>query len=125
MAAGIEENTQTATDAGTGMIQQMLDQAAEQAKQQQAVLADYAAGLNGSAGIVALNTLVETPAAPAANVTVNNTGVANMIAGLTAEMQVMCDEIRRMKVVLDTGVIAGEIAEPVGDLLSMQTLRWR
>lgn len=125
VAAGIEENTQTATDAGTGMIQQMLDQAAEQAKQQQAVLADYAAGLNGSAGIVALNTLVETPAAPAANVTVNNTGVANMIAGLTAEMQVMCDEIRRMKVVLDTGVIAGEIAEPVGDLLSMQTLRWR
>lgn len=124
VAAGIEENTQTATDAGTGMIQQMLDQAAEQAKQQQAALADYAAGLNGGAGIIALNALVETPAAPTTNVTVNNNGVADMIAGMTAQMQVMCEEIRRMKVVLDTGTVVGEISAGVGEQLAMETRRW-
>lgn len=124
VAVGIEENTQTATDAGAGMIQQMLDQAAEQAKQQQAALADYAAGLNGGAGIIALNALVETPAAPTTNVTVNNNGVADMIAGMTAQMQVMCEEIRRMKVVLDTGTVVGEISAGVGEQLAMETRRW-
>lgn len=124
VAVGIEENTQTATDAGTGMIQQMLDQAAEQAKQQQAALADYAAGLNGGAGIIALNALVETPVAPTTNVTVNNNGVADMIAGMTAQMQVMCEEIRRMKVVLDTGTVVGEISAGVGEQLAMETRRW-
>lgn len=124
VAVGIEENTQTATDAGAGMIQQMLDQAAEQAKQQQAALADYAAGLNGGAGIIALNALVETPVAPATNVTVNNNGVADMIAGMTAQMQVMCEEIRRMKVVLDTGTVVGEISAGVGEHLALETRRW-
>ena len=124
VAVGIEENTQTATDAGAGMIQQMLDQASEQAKQQQTALADYAAGLNGGAGIIALNALVETPVAPTTNVTVNNNGVADMIAGMTAQMQVMCKEIRRMKVVLDTGTVVGEISAGVGEQLAMETRRW-
>lgn len=120
---GIEADTRKATDAGTDMVKAMLEQAAEQAKRQQEALAIHLAGINAGAGIEALNSLTSAPVRQAPNVTVNNTGVADMIGSMTAEIRALRGEIGRMKIMLDKDTLVGELAEPIGDELAMQAIR--
>lgn len=120
---GIEADTRKATEAGTGMVKTMLEQAAEQAKRQQEALSIHLAGINAGAGIEALNSLTSAPVRQAPNVTVNNTGVADMVGSMTAEIRALRGEIGRMKIMLDKDTLVGELAEPIGDELAMQAIR--
>lgn len=125
VAQGVREDARQAADAGTDMVNAMLKRSAEQMRLQQAALVEYMAGINGNAGIAALNSLAEAPTQPTPSVTVDNTGVADMMGGMASEIRALRGEIRRMKVMLDTGALVGEIAEPVGEALAAGTLRWR
>lgn len=124
VAQGIKDGTKEAADAGADMVGTMLEQAAEQTRRQQAALSEYTANLNTSAGIHALNKLTAAPVPQTPNVTVNNSGVAEMLGGLMAEMRAMREEIRYMKVVLDTGEFVGAVAPAMGDELARQTMRF-
>lgn len=145
MAQGIKDNTGAATEASGEMMQQMLEQMKqkqadaeanketvlqmlEQMKQkqgqQQEALTNYAAGLKASAGLLVLNTLIEKPVTSVSNVTVNNKAVADMIAGMTEEMKAMREHMSRMKVVLDSDKVIGEISTGVGEQLAMDARRW-
>ena len=124
VAQGIKDGTKEAADAGADMVGTMLEQAAEQTRRQQDALSEYTANLNTSAGIHALNKLTAAPVPQTPNVTVNNSGVAEMIGGLMAEMRAMREEIRYMKVVLDTGEFVGAVAPAMGDELARQTMRF-
>lgn len=123
-AKGIEKGTPDAVAASTDMVKAMLDKSKEALQKQQAALRERLASINGSAGIAALNNLTEQPVSWQPSVTVNNSGAAEMIAGLIAEMKGVRDDIKRMKVVLDTDEVVGEIAEKVGSELTMETRRW-
>ena len=119
VAQGVEEGTAEAERAGAGMVDSMLAKSAERMERQRAALKGYAEGLNGSAGIAALDNLTAPHLAQSTNITVNNTGVAEMLGGVTAEIQKLGGEIRRMKIMLDTGELVGAI----GDELAMEARR--
>lgn len=120
---GIEAGIPQAANAGMDMVNAMLEQSTEQVKRQQAALAECMAGINGNAGIAALNDLVASPVRQMTNVTVNNTGVAEMVGSMTAEIRALRGEISRMKIMLDKDILVGELAEPIGDELAMQAIR--
>ena len=80
--------------------------------------------INGGAGIAALNHLASENVGGQANVTVNNSGVAEMLDGVMAEMKAIGQEIRYMKVVLDTGEFVGAVAPAMGDELARQAMRF-
>lgn len=122
---GIEAGIPQAANAGMDMVNTMLEQSAEQVKRQQAALAECmaGAGINGNAAIAALNGLVASPIRQMTNVTVNNTGVAEMVGSMTAEIRALRGEISRMKIMLDKDTLVGELAEPIGDELAMQAIR--
>ena len=124
VAEGIEENTQTAARAGTYMVGTMLEQAKEKLGEQQMTLTGEMQRINGGAGIAALNHLASENVGGQANVTVNNSGVAEMLGGVMAEMKAIGQEIRYMKVVLDTGEFVGAVAPAMGDELARQTMRF-
>lgn len=124
VAEGIEENTQTAARAGTYMVGTMLEQAKEKLGEQQMTLTGEMQRINGGAGIAALNHLASENVGGQANVTVNNSGVAEMLGGVMAEMKAIGQEIRYMKVVLDTGEFVGAVAPAMGDELARQAMRF-
>lgn len=124
VAEGIEENTQTAARAGTHMVGTMLEQAKEKLGEQQMTLTGEMQRINGGAGIAALNHLASENVGGQANVTVNNSGVAEMLDGVMAEMKAIGQEIRYMKVVLDTGEFVGAVAPAMGDELARQAMRF-
>lgn len=124
VAQGIRTGTKEAGDAGAGMVEAMLEQAAEQARRQQAAIAGQMAAINAGAGIAALDRLTARPIPQQTNVTVNNSGVADIVAGLTEEVRAVRGDIQRIKVVLDTGETVGAIAREIGNELTMQTRRW-
>ncbi|MEY8428290.1 phage tail tape measure protein [Lachnospiraceae bacterium 46-15] len=124
IAEGIEENTQAASAAGTRMIETMLEQSKEKLNQQQMVLSGEMETINGGAGIAALNGLASENVNGQTNVTVDNSGVADVVGNLAGSLASIREDIRRMKVVLDTGAVVGEISEAVGSELTMQARRW-
>lgn len=124
IAEGIQENTQAASTAGTEMIETMLEQSREKLSQQQTVLAGEMETINGGAGIAALNGLAAGNVNGQTNVTVDNSSVADVVGNLAGSLASIREDIRRMKVVLDTGTVVGEISEAVGSELAMQARRW-
>lgn len=124
IAEGIQENAQTASTAGTEMIETMLEQSREKLSQQQMVLSGEMETINGGAGIAALNGLASENVNGQTNVTVDNSGVADVVGNLAGSLASIREDIRRMKVVLDTGAVVGEISEAVGSELTMQVRRW-
>jgi hypothetical protein len=122
IAVGIETGTEEAADAGEEMVKSILDATAEQIQSQQATVASTLDGIDSS-GISLVNSIAAQPLTSLNSVTVNNSGAAEMMAGMITELRNVKDEISRMKVVMDTGALVGEIAEPVGDALTAQVMR--
>ncbi len=124
IAEGIQENTQAASTAGAEMIETMLEQSREKLSQQQTVLSGEMETINGGAGIAALNGVAAGNVSGQTNVTVDNSSVADVVGDLAGSLASIREDIRRMKVVLDTGAVVGEISEAVGSELAMQARRW-
>ena len=81
------------------------------------------AGINAGAKIQSLERLASAQLQQTANITVKNTGMEGMFGGVLEELKAMREELRNMKVVLDTGVLVGEIGAGVGEELALQAMR--
>lgn len=122
VAQGIKDGEKAAAGAGTGMVDALLKQSAERLKKQRAFSAELAAIHTGT-GISHLGMPAAAPVQQAANIMINNTEIAGMLGGMLAELTGLREEIRRMKVVLDTGAVVGEISTGVGDSLALGAVR--
>lgn len=124
-AKGIEKGTPAAVTASTDMVKAMLDKSKEALQKQQAALREYLAGINGGAGIAALNNLAAQPALWQPSVTVNNSGAAEMIAGLMTEVKGLREEVKHMGLYLDGDLLVGGIGDRMGEELAATAFRIR
>lgn len=122
VAQGIEDGAKTAQEAGADMVEAMLRRANESLNKSREAAAAELSGTG--AGLMSLGRAIQAPAQQAANITVDNTAAAKMLAGLLEEVREAREEISRVKVVLDTGELVGRITESVGDGLAMQAVRF-
>lgn len=122
---GIQEGTKKATVAGTKMISDLLAQAQEKVKGQQAALANYAESLNSSARIGALNNLISTPPQVSAPVNVDNSAVIAMLGQIMSVMEEYLPQVANMQMVTDTGALIGETSVGMSESFAMAVRRMR
>lgn len=103
-------------------VEKVMESLEKEIKKQQTVSVELA-GINAGAGILSLERMASAQVQQTANITVNNTGMAGMLGGMMAEIKAMREELRGMKVVLDTGALVGEISTGVGEELTLQAMR--
>ena len=125
IAVGIEQGSGKAVNASADMIDKMLEGSKKKVAEQQKALESSMQSINGGAGIAAINDLVNTPIIPSTTVNINNTEVAGLVSQMGVFMQEMRQEMRNLKVVLDTGTLVGEISPDVGNNLAAITRRLR
>lgn len=122
VAQGIKDGEKDAAGAGAGMVDAMLKQSAERLKKLSACSVELA-GIHAGEGIRNLGRLAAAPVQQPVNIMADNTEFAAVFGATLAELKAMREEIRRMKVVLDTGTVVGEISAGVGDHLALQAVR--
>nr|DAY90828.1 MAG TPA: tail tape measure protein [Caudoviricetes sp.] len=117
VAEGVEEGAGKASRSGAKMIREMLEKSKLQLKDQQSSLADFSSKLNWSGGIEALNRIISVSPTQVQNIKVDNSGLTNTLYGMVKKIEEMGDNIRNIKLVLDTGTLVGEISRDVGNEL--------
>lgn len=123
-AKGIRKGTPAAAAASADMVKSMLEESKKKIGQQQAALQEYLAGINAAGSIAALNNLTAQPAAQT-NVIVSNTGAAEILTGVAAEIRSLKEEIKNMGMYIDDDTLVGSIYEKVGEKLTDITRKVR
>ncbi|MFR8171209.1 MAG: phage tail tape measure protein [Marvinbryantia sp.] len=110
VALGMEDGTPAAVRSAQEMMQETLDAAQEEmAKRQtelQTSIPDYS-------GVMRLNRMLEDYQPQASVVNVDNSGMMEMMQQMMSGMHDMVEEIKNMKIVLDTGETVGALQKPL------------
>lgn len=125
IALGVDEKSETVSEAGENMIQSLLAKQKEEIDRQQNSLQAYAAEINRSAGIMELNNLISVAPVQQVTATVDNTELLGMFGQMLGMMQEYMPQIGNMQLVADTGALIGETSSGMSEAFAMAARRRR
>lgn len=125
VADGITENTKKVNQAGTDMINVLLEQQKKELITRQETMKSYLTSINDIGGITELNRLISVAPVQQVTANVDNTGLMAMLSEMIAVMQVGFKEISNLQVVTDTGVLIGETSSGMSEAFALMNRRRR
>lgn len=122
VALGMEDGTEVAVKSAQEMMQETLAAAQEEMQKQQAALQEQAGTLS-YAGIARLNRLTEQYPQQAPVVNVDNSTLVAMLGTLINAVNGLAEKYDNQQLVLDTGVVAGQIQPLISQESAAATVR--
>lgn len=122
VALGMEDGTEVAVKSAQEMMQDTLAAAQEEMQKQQAALQEQAGTLS-YAGIAKLNRLTEQYPQQAPVVNVDNSTLVTMLGTLINAVNGLAEKYDNQQLVLDTGVVAGQIQPLISQESAAATVR--
>ncbi len=122
---GIEEKTANVNQAGSEMIQKLIEGQKEKLKQQQAALKEYSEDIGSSTSVTELNRLTTVAPVQQVTATVDNTAMLGMCGEIIGMMREYMPQLANMQLVTDTGALVGATNAQMSEAFAMANIRRR